>query len=339
MWLNTYKEDERLCSINKMLDQIRGIFFDDGADTYFKEFYDTVLSIPNIEELVLERGLDLVRVSSIYENLISNISLSRKQIIDSILFNYNFNFWQFTPQLPNNFSLEKDESYHPEACNQISINFEEPNKPKDSFQVSTFNFYFVVYSEDDIQLRINNLQGSLKTNRPSAIKDPDTKKYRRATSQEWKRIIHRIYSKLNFGLKENWQTYIVQEICKTYWKEYKVCGDMPTTFCFIDKTPADVYLKYLLDYMEHFLAWWIDVKNIDVRLVSQDFKQFIKTILETISKFSPEDQIRFVKLLKKKYMVYVQKLNVEKEKFKDFPDQEDFIRESLMNVLNFKNHP
>lgn len=340
MWLNVYKEDKNSNSVNKLLDEIKSLY-SKGAEykkDFFPNFNKIVLAIPDIEILVFEKDLDLYRLFGLYENIVWNFTLSEKQIRDTLLYNYNFDFWDFIPQFPDGFFIKKDEErIHPESSNQLSINFKDKNNPE-WWTVATVNFFFVVYSADNIELRINNIQGALKSREPQSIKNPEGGRRIRLESEKWKRLVQRIYSKLNSGLKENWQTHIVQEICEQYKETYKVVGDMPAYYGWFDST-RDGYLKYLFGYLECFLAWWIDVNNIDVRSVVPQFQKPIKTILKTISKFPPENQIRFVKLLKKKYISYMKKLNIESEKFDDSSSQKKFIKESLLSALRFENHP
>ena len=318
-WLVQEWNYEVMKHINKIRDfYLNYVIGYDNTKEYFDEYERTVLSIAN-------KGISINYDTAwyfqhLYECIHKQYWLSQEQIELSLIHNNSFDFSSFNLALPKDFTLQMDErGKHPEAMNQMSINFKDATKTK-WIRICTMNFFFIVRSNDRIELIINNIQGC----------------YNSKCYGESKKTTSRVFGKLNKGIGRDWQSHIISTIVNLYSEKYNIIWELPPKYS-LWSNEEDAYIKYLLRYIEIYISGWIPLKNINGEYVSLWFQTPIKKIIHMLWKYNTMEQSRIVKLLRKKYTTFIDTLIAWLEN-ENREVRNNILKSKLAEALSFKNH-
>jgi predicted DNA binding CopG/RHH family protein len=316
------------------------------SDLFLKELEHTKILdyVPNKDKIkikdyihtkvfsLIKTKTDISRVGDLIRILPSYLTMDQK--IESIVYNLKFDFNKMHIDLPKGFIKERNDlDRHGENPNETKIIYLENGKKQD---VATFNFYFIKKNKS-IELRINNLQGSINATK--------LKMHNQIINY------NRLFGKLNAFYKEDWRVAITKRI-NNFGKQnnYKVILELPFRYL---PTRNNDYIRRLFQYLETGIRAEIPIKNISLvnvlntesskelifKSITGDLKTGLKDLLDRIKNKPKEEQIRIVETLRKRHSKYLTDVRRKADKLSNLGAEKanNYLHSKSIQKLNINS--
>lgn len=296
---------------------------------YLQNFKNLILSIPNVSTFMTE-DKDIWYLFQLYKYL-QNASLTREELIASLMHNLCFDYSRFVLDLPEWFHLYRSKRCHPEAANQMHIWWQTHNDRSTEYIVCAFNFFFVVRENKIPDIRINLMQWWLHSGKPGW--DYANNKF--YGEKQWKRITHGIFGRLNRWLNWDWKVYFINKLQEFVGTTYNLVWELPPKYSIRGGGESEVYVQYLFMYLEAYIKAWIPLDHIDQSTVNGWFQELLQPIIKRLASHDRAWQIMMVKLLRIKYRIFLDTFLPTIAEEDQQKDQK--IRKALIEIFSFEN--